>query len=293
MALGMSKESEKRRAQRRAAKAQGRNALVNRMTEFLAVRSRELVDAGIVTREQITERALKIMSYVHAAADEYPEEFIRENADRMLRGGEPQFPRTYDPAHLPPRRGRGGVPLLRSRQRGRFLSTPEPVFEPTASRILRVSLYDSPYRGGNPNDPANPANRPQTGIHLVQPGASIDTSALVAEGVSQGLFVVLDEFDAPFPMDKDEAYDFALTRQHIYAQREVYASMLFHWDAQALLSVSPGGTVAGNRPTPCSREEVQEVLRQLALHPAYAGHTVIAIAKDGMRFVMRDGSITS
>ena len=67
--------------------------------------------------------------------------------------------------------------------------------------------------------------------------------------------------------------------------------ILFEWSALHLRMLKPDGQLIEPDPAPLSTEEITDVLKALADHPAYEGQTVSIPDRDGKRTLLRDGKI--
>lgn len=75
------------------------------------------------------------------------------------------------------------------------------------------------------------------------------------------------------------------------ALREHHMAMSFFWNGSALGMVKAGGVLHNDKPAPLSKDEIRQVLIQLATHPHYNNQTVICVSEDGKTVMLANGEL--
>lgn len=148
------------------------------------------------------------------------------------------------------------------------------------TRAVRATMYPPP---------GYPGRLVMTVVRDVDVTVSLEE--YVAKVAQPGLFTLFDVFDVRDDCSIERATEMACERQRQRAERETAMALFYHWNAGRLPMLRPGGVTTATRPAPLSVEELTEAMKQLARHPDYRSHTVIAIAEDGTVLSMRNGEV--
>jgi hypothetical protein len=148
-------------------------------------------------------------------------------------------------------------------------------------RAFRQSLYKSP--------------APSSAVSIVMRECDLrvpfEEALATAREPLPGVFVFIDVFEGG-GLEGTTAK--AEHRRQAQIQRECDMAMCFYWNAGALRKLGERGVLSASRPAPLDADDLREVLRQLARHPAYRlGHTVLQIACDGTLVELRNGEVRS
>jgi hypothetical protein len=121
---------------------------------------------------------------------------------------------------------------------------------------------------------------------------SIEEAAKVQSDFPGG-FVICDIFELPGKPSMIEATMRAVELLEAAQERESNMAITYYYEAAHLRYTAPHGVLAMTMPTPLSAEDLAVPLRQLANHPDYRNHTIIAISHDSQVVELRNGEITA
>ena len=147
-------------------------------------------------------------------------------------------------------------------------------------RILRSSVYPH-YRRGK--EPLTTIVRDQD--------LKVSIEEFIATMPSQNIFIINEVLTVSDGQTFEWCLGYAMGQ--INHRDEANMAMLYYYDADELLRVTPGGTLAGTVPTPLNVEQIETVLKQLAKHSDYQQQTIKAIAQDGTVVTLMYGQIIS
>lgn len=109
---------------------------------------------------------------------------------------------------------------------------------------------------------------------------------------SPGVFFVNEISEESDSVSFERATGRACARQK---QRESYErdvlAVCYYWTVMAIRSVDTDGLVSQTKPSPIPSADLVEILKQLAIHPAYDKHAVVLVAEDWTVLGMIDGKI--
>jgi hypothetical protein len=107
-----------------------------------------------------------------------------------------------------------------------------------------------------------------------------------------GAFVICDIFEIPGEPTIEDVTFKALELQQAAAEREQHMALTYYFEAAYLPRTPPGGVLTMTKPAPLSTDDLVVPLRQLAHHPDYDNHTVIAISHDHKIVELRGGKVS-
>jgi hypothetical protein len=150
-------------------------------------------------------------------------------------------------------------------------------------KILRSTIYPPPGEG-QPITAVASENDLRNGVAEVinETMATLDPPA----------FVVHEVFVVPDGTSLETCTLEAHRRQEANAERETNQAIAYYWYAGALLRCNTRGVVSATERAPLNVDELAEVARALARHPAYEHQTLLQIAEDGRIVRLTDGDVT-
>lgn len=122
-----------------------------------------------------------------------------------------------------------------------------------------------------------------------------DLLALNEKGVP-GLFVASEIFDMPDNQDAQSRVLMAtLEAKKRYTPEvqeiERLQAVLYHWNADKLRLLNDEGYIRNPKPAPLTLDQIEQVFKQLKMHPHYRHQTIQCKAKDGRMISLSKGQI--
>jgi hypothetical protein len=148
-------------------------------------------------------------------------------------------------------------------------------------KILRASMF--------PPDGSPPATMVMRESDL---NVTIEEAAKTQEDFPGG-FVICDIFELPGEPTIEEATFRAIELVNAAQEREQNMALTYYYEASHLRFSAPNGVLAMTMPAPLSVDDLAVPLKQLANHPDYRNHTIIAISMDGKIVELRNGEVSA
>lgn len=150
-------------------------------------------------------------------------------------------------------------------------------------RVLRTTLYSPP---GEHEPITTVASETDLRAGIIETindvVASFDIPAFVAHEI----------FTVPDGTSLETCTLEAHRRQQANADREANQAIAYYWYVGALRRCRDRGVVSATERAPLNADELVEVARALARHPAYQRQTLLQIAEDGRIVRLADGEVT-
>lgn len=120
----------------------------------------------------------------------------------------------------------------------------------------------------------------------------VDTTVSLEEASKEMInfpygFVYTDYYEMPGEPDILAASLEGEKRYNENKEREHNMALTWIWYAGVLEKLNPGGLTSMTQPAPLSADDLEFVLKQLPKHPLYKDQTVITIARDESRVVLK------
>ena len=151
-------------------------------------------------------------------------------------------------------------------------------------RVLRITLWVSP----DPKDAI-------TTIFLDRDvKASLEETLTNLKSTTQEGLVLADIFEAPDGSSLKEAGGLAWGRLRTAWERETNQACLFFHAVRTFNMLTPTGMMVTTQQAPLTGVEIQEVLEQLARHPARDGRGALVLSNEGTAIELsKDGKIAT
>jgi hypothetical protein len=136
---------------------------------------------------------------------------------------------------------------------------------------------------------------PDRPVHTVvmEADLTITVEEFTKDMVKPGHLTLFDIVEQKKKEDLKKVAERLSNRMRRRKKRERNMAILFFWDAMMLRkSVNPGGALMNKDPAPLNTDEIVTVFKQLANHPDYNDHTVIARPeKDDCVIELKSGEV--